>query len=542
MTRFTKSLCLVFTALSVAALLSAGPRQDLLKEPVKTLAKASDPVEAADFLLSVGDAVSVNAYAATLLEKNPDMANVLRSRVEFAQGNVAGAVQYLEMVEKHTQVSSALKKQMAEALAAAASRTETKSDLFVLSVPKSQSFLAPYLLSALERTFADAREQYGVAIATPVRVAVYADLESFTKAAGAAAPAPEKTGVLTAVSLGRILLLSPRAVPRGYRWLDAACGAFHRLTVDRLSGGQAPQWLREGLARRGEDEWRRQGGYVPTPADMNRFAEAALVNPSTGSLLIPFEKLEPAVARFKSQDDVLLAQVESADAVEFLLKDRPKGVLGSLLKSLRAAPSVPAAFTAAIGVTDSALVEQWLKSLNGRPWVLTKGVADRAVSFADIEPPQSRDVQPVLRAGDALRKKDPAQALFQYRKALVMEPDNGLLLSRAAEACLSVDEAEAAEGYLRRAVEKNPFYAPPFALLGQLLYDAGRYDEAQRVLQEGLEIQPFQARLHETLGFISMDVGDTATARSSFQLSLELDPDNKDVRTVLKGLPKGGRR
>ena len=274
---------------------------------------------------------------------------------------------------------------------------------------------------------------------------------------------------------------------------------------------------------------------------MNRLAEAALVNPTTGSVLLPFSRMEPSLRALRSQDEVLLAYVEAADAVDSLVKEQG-----------------PEKFQKFLSGTADQLPSGCFRPSHGRLRAGRRGrlgggvldgspldLGERSYGPPDfLQGPGARRgrgrLSSLLRAGDALRdKKQWPGALVQYRKALAVEPESGLLLSRAARAAQMSDDLKAAEGFLRESMAKNPFYVPPFAALGQILYDDGRYDEAQKVLQEGLEIQPFHPRLHETLGFISMDVGDAASARLSFQRSLDLDPDNPDLRDVMNKMPKG---
>lgn len=533
-------LLILFFIPSLAAA-STPSALEILKEPAKALSRAKDPTETVDFLLDAGEDAAVSSYIQSLHDDKADLANRLRARVEFHRGNTAGALQALEMIEKPEPSVAAQKKRLQEILAGAADRTETRSDHFLLSVPKEASFLAPHLLSALERTYGNAKDFYGVSISTPVRVEIHPTPEAFAKAAALPAGFLERTGIAAAPAFGRIHVLSPRAIPAGYRWLDAACAAFHRMAVDRVSGGLAPQWIREGLARRAEDEWRREGEYVPSAPDANRLAEAALVNPSTGSLLIPFKKMEPDLSTLKRQDDVLLCQVEAADAVSYALKEHGTKPFQSLLAAFRRQPREQA-FPSALDMSEEELEEAWQKSMEGRPWVLARGVIDRTISLKKDEPALSKEAAPFLRAGDNARDKgDWSQALTQYRKGLGVESDNGVLLARAAAALMETGDAEAAEAQLRHAVEKNVFYAPPFSTLGRMLYEDGRNDQAQRFLQEGLEIQPFDPRLHEYLGLISIDVGDTAAARTSFQISLNLDPTNLELKKALKEMSKGRR-
>jgi tetratricopeptide (TPR) repeat protein len=534
---------LLAAALCLPAALRAAdftPSIDDLKDPARALSRSTMPVSLASFLLDAGEGAAVEAFAAGLPPKHSDLANKMSCLAAFYKGNVAGAVQSLENIEKPDPWVEAEKKYLQDLLVLQADFTSTPSDHFIFRASKKDAFLSQYALPALERAYEKASAFYTVSLAT-VTVEVYSDPASFAKAAYVPEDSLERTGLLYAAKFGRIYLLSPRAVPAGFRWLDALAAGYQKLVVNNVSGALAPSWLKEGLARHGEAAWRHEEAYVPAPAEVNRLAEAALVNPSTGALLIPFSRMEPNLRGFPNQDEVLLSQVETADAIDGFLKEQGADKLLALLGAFRKYPR-DAAFTQTLGQSESDFeASAWIKSLEGRQWTLSKGAMDRAVSLkpvddASLVPAAARAA---LKAGDALRdKRQWALAAVQYKQALALSPDNGVLLARAAAAAQAQEDFKGAEQLLRKAVDKNPFYVPPFVALGQLLYDDSRYDEAQKVLQEGLEIQPCHPRLHETLGLISLDVADIPAARRSLTLSLEFDPSNQNIRDALSRMPK----
>ena len=507
---------------------------ETLADPGKALSKAEKPAAVAGFLLEAGEDASVLDFIASLPDTKADLINKLRSQTALYDGDLPGALQSLELASSPDPWTVEQKKRV-QGLVSRLSK-EVRSDRVCVRTPAEDAFLASIALPALERAAGEAEAFYGVALSSPARVEIHPDAESFSKGASLPSDAVERTGP-SAVRYRCVHLLSPAATAEGYRWLDEAAGGIHRLAVRKLSGGLAPAWLEEGLARRGEDGWRREGDFVPAPPDFDRLGRAALVNPSTGTQLIGLAGLEPGLRNLRSYEDALLARAEAADAAGFLLKEYGKEKLLALLQAFRRM-SREEAFVQSLGVGESVVESAWIESLAGRTWTASQGALERGASIQGAAP-SGPEAKSFLRQGDALRdKRQWAAALVQYRKALAAEPDNGAVLVRAAKAARETDDTAAAEEFLKHAVEKNPFHVPAFAAYGRILYDDGRYDDALRILQEGLEIQPFNPRLHETLALISMDLGNIPAARRSLELALRFDPQSADLRDLLRHLPK----
>jgi len=514
------------------------PGWEALADPAKALSKAEKPAAVAGFLLEAGEDAAVQNFIASLPDSKADLVNKLRSQTAFYDGDFPGALQSLELVSTPDPWTVEQKKRIQDLVSRLTK--ETRSDRVSVRTPVEDAFLASIALPALERTAGEAEAFYGVALSSPVRVEIYPDAESFVKAASLPSDAVDRTGP-SAVRFRCVHLLSPAAKAEGYRWLDEAAGGIHRLAVRKLSGGLAPAWIEEGFARRGEDGWRREGDFVPAPSDFDRLGRAALVNPSTGTQLIGLVGLEPGLKNLRRYEDVLLARAEAADAVGFILKDYGKEKLLALLQAFRRMPREDA-FVQIFGFSEEAMESAWIETLAGRTWTASQGALDRGAPVQGAAP-SGPEARPFLRQGDALRdKRQWSGALVQYRKALAAETDNGAILVRAARAARETDDMAASEEFLKRAVEKNPFYVPAFAAYGRILYDDGRYDDASRILQEGLEVQPFNPRLHETLALISMDLGNIPAARRSLELALRFDPQSADLRDLMRHLPKGRAR
>jgi tetratricopeptide (TPR) repeat protein len=505
-------------------------------EPAKLLSTSTTPLVTAALLLDGGETAAVSAYAQSVAEKRPVLANQLISLSELWSGNTAGALQALENVEKPDAWTKAKKEFLAARFASEQGLTEVKSETFTLRLPRRDVLLAQTALPALDRAYMNASKVFGVSPSTPVLVEIHADAVSFSAASGLPIEAIERAGAVGAVRHGRILLLSPRTAPSGFRWLDVLTRQYNRLLLRRAGGSAIPGWVLEGTAKRYESLWRSETPDAPSRAEEDLLARAALVNPSTGTLLLPWSVLETFPASVKSQEEARLALLEASDAVATLIPTVKLPVLLSNLNRMGRAAALQE-----LGSSERDLEDSWIKSLEGRTWNLSKGAISPMVSLKPLDELSlvPSDAQPLLRQADALRDKRQFQAALPlYRKITALAPDNGVSLTRQADALIALEDAAAAEPLLRQAMEKNPSYAPPFVSLGGLLYEDGRYDDAQKVLQEGLEINPFHARLYEYLGLIAVDVANIPAARQFITMSLDLDPSNADLRDILQKMPK----
>jgi tetratricopeptide (TPR) repeat protein len=96
--------------------------------------------------------------------------------------------------------------------------------------------------------------------------------------------------------------------------------------------------------------------------------------------------------------------------------------------------------------------------------------------------------------GDRFRQSGRLDAaLIEYEKALKDEPDNALILLKAAKTHLALGQKDAAIENLRRATAMNPNYGTPHIELALLV--EGK--EAEEHLQEAIAINPFDPRIKQ---------------------------------------------
>jgi tetratricopeptide (TPR) repeat protein len=548
--RWTARLAAVLTLVAAAAVLRAqkpeepGWGVDALRHPVDALQKSLAPWPLMERLLDAGETAAVENYRRRLsLPRQSDHDRRAASLLALYAGDYAGALQLLDEVSSRDTWTLQQKKYLEGLLEATRDFAETPSDHFRLRTRPEDSFLEPYVLKALENAHSRMAEVFRFAPSTPLVVEIYPTAERFSAASTLDDEALERSGAIGICKFGRLMILSPQALPLGYRWLDALAHEYNHDLINRLSGGLCPLWLHEGVARYFETSWRRAGTFEHTPAAETQLAEAALSTTTTGQALIPFSRMEPSMIYLDNQQQVSLAFAQVSDAVGYIIDRFGAEKLAALLAAFRRYPREQA-FERVLDLTEAELEEAWRESLATRSWTVSKGaiaqrIQLRPVDEADFVGP---DAQGHIRLGDRLRRDQPAAALIQYRKALEAEPDNGVALTKAARVYLAMEKPDKAEEHLRRAVEKNPSYPTPFVLLGELLFEDGRYEEAQQILQEALEINPYHPRIHELLGLVALDVGNFSAAKQSLELALRLNPPNAaEIQQVIRKMPKDPR-
>jgi tetratricopeptide (TPR) repeat protein len=518
---------------------------ETLRSAEKALQRAREPWKLSESFLEAGDRRVVESFLEKLTEPRQEPA---RRRIAYLlklyAGDYVGAADEIAPLPATDPWTASQQDYISRLLKATAGFVENPSEHFRVWTSSDHIFLAESAIRALEKAYASLFEAFGVVPSTSVLAEIYPAVEAFSDASTLSEETLERSGAIGICKFRRLMILSPRSTPLGYRWLDALAHEYVHLIVNRISGTLCPLWLHEGVARYYETAWRRAGPFSHPPAEETMLARAAMDVGETsdekeGPSLIPFRRMEPSMVYLENQEEVSLAFAEVSDAVSYLVNGYGEQKLGELLAAFREKPR-DVAFQSVLGATEAEVEAAWRDSLKDREWTISKGAMAQVIRFrpADEEDFVGADARGHIRLGDRLRRQGQFQAAqIQYEKALAQEPDNGVALTKLARTHVTLEKEEKAEAALRRAIEKNPSYVTPAVMLGELLYEQGRYEEAQPVLHEALEINPFHPRIHEYLGLIALDLGNFAAARQAVELSLRLDPSNAELRSILDRMP-----
>lgn len=123
------------------------------------------------------------------------------------------------------------------------------------------------------------------------------------------------------------------------------------------------------------------------------------------------------------------------------------------------------------------------------------------------------------RAADALA---PLQAAAQSLR----DAESDTLLAMALR---QTGRAEEALSRLKRAIKRQPPYAPAFHELGYLLMSLENYDEAIEALRRGLEIAPMMSQLSVQLGEVFLRRRNHREAIAAFAGALQIAPQTSDA-------------
>ena len=182
-----------------------------------------------------------------------------------------------------------------------------ESSHFVISLDEKQDgILADYISDTLEKTHQVMGQRYGFQAKEKIRVEVFPDTRAFYYASTLSARDIEVTGAVGVTQFNKLMLLSPRALVYGYRWLDSMSHEYMHYLIMKLTGNKAPIWFHEGLAKYEETRWRSGPSYL-SPLYQNLLARAL----SDGKL-IKFERMEPSLVKLETPEDAQLAYAEAA--------------------------------------------------------------------------------------------------------------------------------------------------------------------------------------------------------------------------------------
>ena len=125
------------------------------------------------------------------------------------------------------------------------------------------------------------------------------------------------------------MVTSPKALLRGYDWLDTLAHEYTHLVVTQTGHNSVPIWLHEALAKYLESRWRGPAGQG-APALLARL----LADRVKKNKLIPFAKMHPSMAKLPTSKDAATAFAEVFFAVEYLHKEHGMRSLRTIVEAL----------------------------------------------------------------------------------------------------------------------------------------------------------------------------------------------------------------
>ncbi|MFZ9887591.1 MAG: peptidase MA family metallohydrolase [Myxococcota bacterium] len=513
-------LPVVFLLATVAASSTAARAQAALEVMGKV-----EQAHAALFAWQLDDAV---ALAAEVEARLPDVPFVqaLVGEVKFHQGDYEGAVRLLERAAEGGQVPPLLD-------LARTTRDETRgfiskeSDHFVVRFPTGKDeVLADIALWALEKSFLHVSAAFDYRPAHKIAVDILHDARGLASVSTLTVKEIETSGTIALCKYNRLMVTSPKALARGYSWLDTLSHEFVHLVISEKSRNTVPIWLHEGLAKYSESLWRDgEPGLALDPASENLLAAAVKAND-----LVTFEEMHPSMAKLPSQERTALAFAEVFTVIEYLhrseaaakQKNRASGQAalseyGStnrLLAALASGKSMDDALRLAVGKDLRGLQSSWQSYLKRRPFRLTPGATPKTLRF--VQDPRGRGGSEDEEEDEAALEDAKGRAGRKYVRL-------GNLLRQRGRLRASVSEYEKARVQVgARSPSLHNRMAGIYLELGDL-------QRGRTLLDETLRVFPDDPQTHVLLGRVALRSNDAASARTHYERATWENPFNPEI-------------
>jgi Flp pilus assembly protein TadD len=470
-------------------------------------------------LLADEDVPAARALVEPLLGANPDDAGVRLAAgiLRFFEQRYGEAVSLIESSGVGDPAGYLALARAADSVTGDDARFE--SEHFLVSHPKGKDeVLVPYLVEALERQRSALAEKLGWQSDERLTVEIVGDVKELAKLSTLTEQEIRTSGTVAVCKFNKLMMLSPKALLKGYDWLDTAAHEYTHHVLTRRSRNNAPIWLQEGLAKWFEDDWR--GGGEP----ISPFSAALVRDAVQKDRLVTFAEMHPSLAKLPSQERAALAYAQVALAIEYLVKQRGPAVLPRLLELVGEGRPTEASVSLALGVPFERFLSEWKRHMAARPLprggdheltrLRFKDDPKHGGTWAEWSEIPDEKARGFARLGELMRARGHwAAARIEYGKAVQRVGARIPILANqyALAAMMSGAEAEA-ERVLGEALSWNPDYAALHVRLARIL--AGRKDfaGAREHLLRANRQDPFDPEIHAGLAKALEALGDPGGA------------------------------
>ena len=495
-------------------------------------AEAESPFKQGEELLDAWRIAQAEELAAQALRENPKSATALEfdGRVKFYQGRYEEALKSLEQAlaidskDERRQGWKLLTQQTRDVIN---TLKRYESPHFVLFLDaKRDGILASYTLETLEKSYEAIGAELGYYPKEKVRVEIAPDAGAFNAISTLSLRDIEQTGAVGICKFNKLMIISPRALSFGYRWVDSLSHEYVHYAIVALSNNEAPIWLHEGMARFYETRWRKA---VPpknaaedylTPANQTLLVQALQKNEFVG-----FKNMEPSLIRLETPEQVQLAYAEAASAVDFINQSKGRAGIRELLATLHDQPT-PQAIEKVFGMSFDVFESRWkdflkekgLKEIEGSRVRKLKVKKDQredeeAVEVKEIQSAVAR--QRTYLGDQILGRGRPEAAAREYQRALQVSPNSPIILSKLGRVLIQMNRFDEALTPLKKALDIDPDNANSYVQLGRAYHATKSYSDGRDVLEEAVQINPFNPVIYRLLADIYLALGDREKAKQA---------------------------
>jgi tetratricopeptide (TPR) repeat protein len=336
------------------------------------------------------------------------------------------------------------------------------------------------------------------------------------------------TGAVGLAKFNKLMVLSPRALVYGYRWLDAISHEYMHYLIVKLTANKAPIWFHEGLAKYEETRWRNGPSYL-SPLYQTLMARALL-----DGKLIGFERMEPSLVKLETPEDVQLAYAQAASAIEFIIAKTGHKGLEEVMKRMATQRERGAgeSIRDVMGLSFNEFETRWkeylaskgLKEVGGvnvHRYKIKEGKADE--ERLDMSEIKSMVARNRAHLGDLLKERGRMEAaVLEYRRALAEIHDSVPIMNRLSNVLMSLGRDEEALEILKRAKELSPDHPSTYTDLGKIYLKLKDFRRAEEAFQASIQINPFDPEVHQGLATAFEMLGDPAAGLKEKEIARKL--------------------
>ena len=488
-------------------------------------------------LLDAWRTTQAEELAATAIKEEPKSAAALEfdGRVKFYQGRYTDALTSLDRalaLDSKEPRRQAMKLLTQLTVDVHKSLKRHESAHFILFVDdKRDGILAPLALDTLEKTYEAIGTELGYYPKEKVRVEIAPDATSFNAISTLSLRDIEETGAVGICKFNKLMIISPRALSFGYRWLDSISHEYLHYAIVGLTNNQAPIWLHEGMARFYETRWRRPAPPKDAAEDyLTPGNQTLLVRALQKNQFVGFKKMEPSLIHLDSPEQVQLAYAEAASAVDFINQSKGRAGMRELLATLNDKPT-PEAIEKIYGLSFDAFEMRWKDFLKAKGLKEIEGSRVRRLKVKkdqreDEEIVELREIQSAVArnrthlADQMLARGRTAAAANEYQRALQASPNSPVILNKLGRVMIETNRVEEALPLFKKALDVDPDSANAMVQLGRAYHATKKFAEARDTLEEAIQINPFNPMIYRLLIDAYAALGAQEKARQA-KLTLE---------------------
>jgi tetratricopeptide (TPR) repeat protein len=495
--------------------------------------RAAEPdpkFKAGEELLDAWRIAQAEEFAVKALKEEPKSAAALEfdARVKFYQGRYADALTVVDRalaIDSSNQRRQALKLFTQLTVDVHKSLKRFESAHFVLFVDeKRDGILVPLALDTLEKSYVSTGAALGFYPKEKVRIEIAPDATSFNAISTLSLRDIEETGAVGICKFNKLMIISPRALSFGYRWLDSLSHEYQHYAIVSLSNNQAPIWLHEGMARFYETRWRKPAPSKDAAEDyLTPANQTLLVHALEKNQFVGFKKMEPSLIYLDTPEQVQLAYAEAASAVDFINQSKGGAGVRELLATLNDKPT-PEAIEKVYGLSFDEFEAKWKAFLTAKGLKEIEGSRVRKFKVKkdqreDEEVVELREIQSAVArnrthlADQLLGKGRTTAAANEYQRALQVSPHSPIILNKLGRVMIETNRPTDALPLLQKALDVDPDNVNTYVQLGRAQVANKNFKEARSALEEAIQINPFNPLIYRLLGESYAALGEQEKAR-----------------------------